>query len=268
MKIQKNKKIITIVFSLILITIAIGLIMSFYSQINNKKDLNENKSKITIFGITEEQLAEERKNGIYRVIREPEKELSEEEKKEKIKQSVERLNARLEEERRKIKIEKENANKKNIPPVEIDEFLISVNENDFEYEDYEKKSVKIFEEIRESEVGWDIQTIDDVKFYNEPITSYYPIRFDFKKNYSGVANGFVKNIIMRGANNEYVEFENCKIMEKNIYCRILQGGGSLYIDINGGGYDYYGNENHIIIKNGKGYIYDLNNILKNHIIIE
>lgn len=143
------------------------------------------------------------------------------------------------------------------------EKLVEVDERSFVYENAQTKTVKIFEEIKESEAGLNVEDLPEAIVYNDKIINYYPVKLDFEKYYSGINDGYVTNIKVKSAQNEYLEYGNCSIVDGHyIECDLINGEGSLFMAVDGGAYTAKGVKNIVALNNGKGLVYDITNILE------
>lgn len=143
------------------------------------------------------------------------------------------------------------------------EKLVEVNEGSFVYESTQTKTVKIFEEINEEEAGLKVDDLPESIVYNEKIINYYAVKLDFEKYYSGINDGYVTNIKVKSAKNEDLEYSNCNIVEGHyIECDLINGEGSLFMAVDGGAYTAKGVKNIVALNNGKGFVYDITNILE------
>lgn len=141
--------------------------------------------------------------------------------------------------------------------------LVQVNEKSFTYENIKTKTVKIFETIKYEEAGFTVDDLPESIVYETKIVNYYPVKLDFEKYYAGINDGYVTNIKVKSAKNEYLEYENCSIVDGHyIECDLINGEGSLFMAIDGGAYTAKGVKNIVALNNGKGFVYDITNILE------
>lgn len=146
---------------------------------------------------------------------------------------------------------------------------------DIEYINKKEKTVAPFNTIRESEVGWDIQTIDVIENYNiEKINNYIPVQFKIEQMAKGGFKGEIESVEVFSPSGKrkvfYLNQRHVKISPDNEEINILYfASDSAYgkMAITGGtkrgfsGYidhiDLDGKHLIELNKEGRGYVYSI-----------
>jgi len=197
-------------------------------------------------------------------------ELSEEEKREifgdyPIKAREEMLREKAEQERKRALGIKENL-----------EWL--QEDIEIDYVNQKEKMIEPFKTIGEEDVGWDIQTVNSVDFYNlEKINNYLPVQLKVEQIAKGMFQGKIKSVKMSVPNGKeqsfYLNSGNGAQAEPNgdnvwIYMFLtLDNSGTFTL----GGNDKEGYKGYVeggglggrhiikLDKDGKGYVYNIYN---------
>lgn len=134
------------------------------------------------------------------------------------------------------------------------------------YIDKEKGLIQPYQSINEEDVGWSPTELPYFDDPIEPINYYYPIEFlGFKDIMLGVGDGLIKEFKLKTANQENsMIYGKCKQQESqyNLFIHCYNGAdGYLNLVMEKesknitGNFSYFGRNEIIKTKNGKGYIY-------------
>lgn len=132
--------------------------------------------------------------------------------------------------------------------------------------DKEKGLIQPYKEINEDDVGWPPTELPHFNDPIQPVNYHYPVELlNFKDIMLGVENGFIKEFKLKTANQEgSMVYSNCKKQESQYNLFILcYNGADGYLNLVmektskniTGNFSYFGRNEIIKTKNGKGYIY-------------